>query len=75
MESSMTRTDAIITAYRCHGAAFARGASMHSILAELLGKKTGMSRGKGGSMHLYLSNFFGGNGIVGAQVSYSEKLK
>jgi pyruvate dehydrogenase E1 component alpha subunit len=45
-----------------------RGASVHGIIAELLGKSTGVSRGKGGSMHMFARNFFGGNGIVGAQV-------
>lgn len=68
MESSILKEDAVITAYRCHGMAYTRGASVHSILAELLGKSTGIAKGKGGSMHMYLSNFFGGNGIVGAQV-------
>ena len=68
IEMAITQTDAVITAYRCHGAAFARGASLHAIFAELLGKKTGISCGKGGSMHMYLKNFYGGNGIVGAQV-------
>lgn len=74
MEVAITSTDTVITAYRCHGAAFARGASLHSIFAELLGKKTGIARGKGGSMHIYLKNFFGGNGIVGAQVLQRDFL-
>jgi len=68
MEASIQKDDSVITAYRCHGMAYTRGASVHSILAELLGKSTGLAKGKGGSMHMYLHNFFGGNGIVGAQV-------
>lgn len=68
IDAAMTPGDALITAYRCHGYTYLRGASVHSILAELLGRETGVSKGKGGSMHMYAENFFGGNGIVGAQV-------
>ncbi|KAG0307051.1 alpha subunit of pyruvate dehydrogenase [Dissophora globulifera] len=68
MESALTNEDKVITAYRSHGFTYMRGGSIHSILAELLGRKTGISKGKGGSMHMFTPDFFGGNGIVGAQV-------
>ncbi|KAG0227471.1 alpha subunit of pyruvate dehydrogenase [Actinomortierella wolfii] len=68
METALTEKDKIITAYRCHGFTYMRGGSITSILAELLGRKAGISEGKGGSMHMFTPNFFGGNGIVGAQV-------
>lgn len=68
LEAVCRKEDAIITAYRCHGIAYMRGASVRSILAELLGRASGVAQGKGGSMHMYAHNFFGGNGIVGAQV-------
>lgn len=55
-------------AYRCHGFAYIMGVSVMGVLAELTGRQTGCARGKGGSMHMYGRNFFGGNGIVGAQV-------
>ena len=67
-EHGMTREDAIITAYRNHCQALARGDTTYRILAEMMAKKTGSSAGKGGSMHYYntKTKYFGGNGIVGA---------
>ncbi|XP_066906446.1 probable pyruvate dehydrogenase E1 component subunit alpha, mitochondrial isoform X2 [Halyomorpha halys] len=68
MKAAMKDNDAMITSYRCHGWAFLQGLSPYKIIAELIGCATGPSRGKGGSMHIYGVNFYGGNGIVGAQV-------
>ncbi len=56
------------SANRCHGFAYIMGVPVIGVLAELTGRHTGCARGKGGSMHMYGRNFFGGNGIVGAQV-------
>lgn len=69
MHSAMRDIDSLITAYRCHGWTYLMGVSVLGVLSELTGRRTGCSRGKGGSMHLYAKNFYGGNGIVGAQVS------
>ena len=67
-EAGMTRDDCLITAYRNHCQALARGDTTRRIMAEMMGKRTGSSMGKGGSMHYYnrKSNYYGGNGIVGA---------
>jgi pyruvate dehydrogenase E1 component alpha subunit len=62
--------DYVITSYREHGHALVRGISARAVMAELFGKATGCSRGKGGSMHLFDTrlNFLGGHGIVGAHI-------
>ena len=70
IESALTMEDCFITTYRCHGHAFTRGTSLFKILSEALGKATGTSKGKGGSMHLYnaANHFYGGIAIIGAQI-------
>ncbi|GAB1600261.1 pyruvate dehydrogenase E1 component subunit alpha, mitochondrial-like [Argonauta hians] len=68
MESAIEKDDPVITAYRAHGWTYMRGVSLVGVLAELTGRQSGCAQGKGGSMHMYNYNFFGGNGIVGAQV-------
>lgn len=68
--------DPFITAYRDHGLALAKGISANACMAELYGKATGCSKGKGGSMHFFGKNeyFFGGHGIVGAQIGTGAGL-
>ncbi|KAI5990552.1 mitochondrial pyruvate dehydrogenase E1 component beta subunit [Pisolithus orientalis] len=68
LEYGITPEDRVITAYRCHPFAVMRGGTIKGVIAELLGRQDGMSQGKGGSMHIFTPSFFGGNGIVGAQV-------
>ncbi|KAG6915719.1 hypothetical protein DXG01_010277 [Tephrocybe rancida] len=68
LEHGILPNDRVITAYRCHPFAVLRGGTVTGVLAELLGRQSGMSQGKGGSMHIFTPSFFGGNGIVGAQV-------
>lgn len=75
--------DHVITAYRDHGHALAVGMNMNECMAELFGKATGCSKGKGGSMHFFApdKNFWGGHGIVGGQtplglgLAYAVKYK
>lgn len=69
-ESAITKDDKVITAYRDHAHPLGRGTSANAIMAELYGKVTGCSKGKGGSMHMFDKerNFFGGHGIVGGQI-------
>jgi len=68
--------DKFITAYRDHALAIAKGVTAKSCMAELYGKATGCSKGKGGSMHFFglKENFFGGHGIVGAQIGTGAGL-
>ncbi len=68
--SALRDDDYVITSYRDHGQALARGMSARSIMAELFGRIDGCSRGKGGSMHLFDRelNFLGGHGIVGGHL-------
>ena len=75
--------DPYITGYRDHGLAIAKGVSPDSCMAELYGKATGAAKGKGGSMHFFgvKNYFFGGHGLVGAQIgtgaglAFAEKYK
>ena len=83
MASALTPQDGVVTGYRQHGIAITRGISSRSAMAELFGKVTGCVKGKGGSMHFFSAEhkFFGGNGIVGAQIpigtgiAFAEKYK
>lgn len=70
MVTAITPDDKVITAYRDHGHALALGVSANAVMAELYGKATGCSGGKGGSMHMFSKehNFLGGHGIVGGQI-------
>jgi len=74
--TATNQEDPFITGYRDHGLALAKGMSPNSAMAELYGKATGCSKGKGGSMHFFSKehNFFGGHGIVGAQIGTGAGL-
>ncbi len=68
--SALTKDDKWITAYRDHAHPLVLGSSPNAVMAELFAKETGISKGKGGSMHMFDKehNFFGGHGIVGGQI-------
>ncbi|ETX28256.1 pyruvate dehydrogenase (acetyl-transferring) E1 component subunit alpha [Roseivivax isoporae] len=65
-----------VTSYRCHGHALAAGVSPEAVMSELLGRESGVNRGRGGSMHMFspAHRFWGGHGIVGAQVPIGAGL-
>lgn len=76
MDAAITRNDSIITSYRDHCQHLAKGGTVKSVMAELMGKATGATRGMGGSMHMYNpdAHFYGGCGIVGAQIPLGAGL-
>ena len=76
MQMAVGEGDQVITGYRDHGHMLACGMDPRGVMAELTGRRTGYSHGKGGSMHMFSreKNFFGGHGIVAAQVSLGTGL-
>jgi pyruvate dehydrogenase E1 component alpha subunit len=76
MQMALKKGDQVITGYRDHGHMLATGMEARGVMAELTGRRGGYSKGKGGSMHMFSmeKNFFGGHGIVGAQVSLGTGL-
>lgn len=76
MMSAIGPNDPVITAYRDHGHALAMGIESGPVMSELYGKVTGCTKGKGGSMHMFdkAKNFYGGHGIVGAQIPLGAGL-
>src|SRR6202453_5273853 len=76
VQSALTDGDEVITSYRDHGHMLATGMEARGVMAELTGRAGGYSHGKGGSMHMFskAKHFFGGHGIVGAQVSIGTGL-
>ena len=71
IQMALKEGDKLITSYRDHGQMLAAGMTARGVMAELTGRSTGYSHGKGGSMHMFSreKNFYGGHGIVGAQVA------
>lgn len=76
MQMALKEGDQVITGYRDHGHMLACGMSARGVMAELTGRRGGLSKGKGGSMHMFSKekHFYGGHGIVGAQVSLGTGL-
>ena len=76
MQMALKQGDQVITGYRDHGHMLACGMDAKGVMAELTGRRGGYSKGKGGSMHMFSmeKNFYGGHGIVGAQVSLGTGL-
>src|SRR5689334_20669828 len=76
MQMALKKGDQVITGYRDHGHMLACGMEANGVMAELTGRRGGYSKGKGGSMHMFSmeKNFYGGHGIVGAQVSLGTGL-
>jgi pyruvate dehydrogenase E1 component alpha subunit len=76
IQMAITEGDEVVTSYRDHGHMLACGMEARGVMAELTGRSGGYSHGKGGSMHMFSKekNFFGGHGIVGAQVSIGNGL-
>src|SRR3954464_9648336 len=76
MQMALKEGDQVITGYRDHGHMLATGMNARGVMAELTGRRSGYSHGKGGSMHMFSKekNFYGGHGIVGAQVSLGTGL-
>jgi len=76
MRAASTDTDTVVTSYRDHGHMLAYGMDSKGVMAELTGRRGGYSKGKGGSMHMFSreKNFFGGHGIVGAQMPLGTGL-
>src|SRR6201989_1622456 len=76
MQAALKEGDRIVTSYRDHGQMLAAGMDPKGVMAELNGRRSGYSDGKGGAMHMVSSekNFFGGHGIVGAQVPIGTGL-
>src|SRR6266567_2620958 len=76
MQAALKEGDQVITGYRDHGHMLATGMEAKGVMAELTGRRGGYSKGKGGSMHMFSKekHFYGGHGIVGAQVSLGTGL-
>ncbi|MBO4222642.1 pyruvate dehydrogenase (acetyl-transferring) E1 component subunit alpha [Bradyrhizobium neotropicale] len=76
MQMTLKKGDQVITGYRDHGHMLACGMDAKGVMAELTGRRGGYSKGKGGSMHMFsvAEHFYGGHGIVGAQVSLGTGL-